>query len=127
MTTENMIVLVFITDFLFQFPLLFCSFNQLLPSKMQFYFEFFSQLSFYLFVSHGQTFTGTETVSVSEGLLQAGEALTDEAEARLGQVRPFKDGVEDVLSFTVQLVHLVQNKQPEEVKTVGVRFTHDTH
>lgn len=43
-----------------------------------------------------------------------GEALTDETEARLWQVRPFKDGVEDVLSFTVQLVHLVQNKKPEE-------------
>lgn len=38
--------------------------------------------------------------------------LTDETEAGLGQVRPFKDGVEDVLSFTVQLVHLVQNEEP---------------
>lgn len=78
-------------------------------------------------MSHGQMFTGTDTVLVSEGVLQAGEALTDEAEARLGQVRPLKDGVEDVLSFTVQLVHLVQNKKPEEVKTVSVRFTHDIH
>lgn len=37
--------------------------------------------------------------------------LTDETEARLGQVRPFEDGVEDVLSFAVQLIHLIQNKK----------------
>lgn len=41
-------------------------------------------------------------------------AFTDETEAGLGQERPFKDGVEDVLSFAVQLVHLVQNQEPEE-------------
>lgn len=47
-------------------------------------------------------------------VIGGGEVLTDETEARLGQVRPLKDGVEDVLSFTVQLVHLIQNQQPDE-------------
>lgn len=42
------------------------------------------------------------------------EALTDETEARLWQVWPFKNGVEDILGFTVQLVHLIQDKKPEE-------------
>lgn len=41
-----------------------------------------------------------------------GGDLTDEAEAGPGQVGPLEDGVEDVLSLAVQLVHLVQNQQP---------------
>lgn len=40
--------------------------------------------------------------------------LTNKRQTRLGQVRPLKDGVEDVLSFTVQLIHLIQNQKPEE-------------
>lgn len=48
-----------------------------------------------------------------------GGALTDETEAGLWQVRPLEDGVEDVLSFTVQLVHLVQNQEPEDQNTAG--------
>lgn len=43
-----------------------------------------------------------------------GAELTDETEARLGQVRPLEDGVEDVLSFTVQLVQLIQDQEPED-------------
>lgn len=59
--------------------------------------------------------TGTESLVAGTVVgVSVGEALTDETEARLWQVRPFKDGVEDVLSFTVQLIHLVQNKKPEE-------------
>lgn len=45
--------------------------------------------------------------------VSADRALTDQTEARLGQVRPLKDGVEDVLSFAVQLVHLIQDEEPE--------------
>lgn len=43
---------------------------------------------------------------------RGGGDLTDEAEARPGQVGPLEDCVEDVLSLAVQLVHLVQNQQP---------------
>lgn len=50
------------------------------------------------------------------------EARTDETESRLGQVRPLEDGVEDVLSFTVQLVHLVQNQQPEDQRQTESEF-----
>lgn len=43
-----------------------------------------------------------------------GRGLTDETETRLWQVWPFKNGVEDILSFTVQLVHLIQDEEPAE-------------
>lgn len=42
--------------------------------------------------------------------------LTDEAEAGPGQVGPLEDGVEDVLSLAVQLVHLIQNQQPGRMR-----------
>lgn len=51
-----------------------------------------------------------------EGARSAGDQApppTNETEARLGQVRPFKDGVEDVLRSAVQLVQLIQNEKPE--------------
>lgn len=51
-----------------------------------------------------------------------GGALTDETEARLGQVRPFEDSVEDILSLTVQLVHLIQNEEPEDRRSQSLLF-----
>lgn len=45
-----------------------------------------------------------------------GQTRTDETETGPRQIRPFKDGVEDVLSFAVQLVHLIQNQEPEGTK-----------
>lgn len=40
----------------------------------------------------------------------------NEAEARVWQIRPFKDGVEDILGLAVKLVHFVQDKKPVERK-----------
>lgn len=36
----------------------------------------------------------------------------NEAEAGVWEVRPFKDGVEDILGFAVKLVHFIQDKKP---------------
>lgn len=41
----------------------------------------------------------------------------NEAEAGVWEVRPFKDGVEDILGFAVKLVHLIQDKKPGGRKT----------
>lgn len=40
----------------------------------------------------------------------------NKAETRVAQVRPFKDGVEDILGFAVKLVHFIQDKKPGERK-----------
>lgn len=40
----------------------------------------------------------------------------NEAETGVGQVRPFKDGVEDILGFTVKLVQFIQDKKTGERK-----------
>lgn len=40
-----------------------------------------------------------------------GVDLTNKTQPRLRKIRPFKDGIEDVLGFAVQLIHLIQNQQ----------------
>lgn len=45
-------------------------------------------------------------------LHERGGNLTDEVEAGIGQEGQLEEGVEDMLGFAVQLVHLVQNQQP---------------
>ncbi len=47
--------------------------------------------------------------------------LTNETNTRVGQVRPLKDRVENLLRLAVQLIHLVENQQAVAHKNTIVR------
>ncbi len=53
--------------------------------------------------------------------------LTNETNTRVGQVRPLKDRVENLLRLAVQLVHLVENQQAVAHKNTIVRANQIKH